>query len=241
MFMLGSYTRAAMLGLLLLGAGGAARGDELADFNGAIGAVEAHNRVAAGYLRTGNADLASLEIDRLRQAWSKVGSIRRPAVFDGKLYVAMLTDISLRLVTVDLMLTSSRLDNARQALDAVRTDLYNLRKSAGIVVLADCIRDSSAAMDTLMVYNDRELDWKKTETVAGLTEKTSAYVKALERCDATASPAVHNEPEFRRLLDGAMGALALIPQAIRTQDTDLVHRVLIQLRSFDNLLEFRFG
>ena len=48
-------------------------------------------------------------------------------------------------------------------------------------------------------------------------------------------------PEFRRLVDGAKASLALIPKAIATRDTDLLHRVLIELRSFDNLLAFRFG
>src|SRR4051794_38262944 len=186
MNMLASYARAALLGLLLLGSAAAARADDLADFNAAAEAAEAHTRVAVGYLRNGNADLASVEIDRLRQAWSKVGSIKRPAVFDGKLYVAMLTDVSLRLVTADLMLNSGRLDNTRQALDAVRTDFYNLRKSAGIAALADCIRDSSAAMEALMAYNERQIDWSKTKTVADLTEKTAAYVKILDHCDAIA-------------------------------------------------------
>jgi hypothetical protein len=241
MIMVGSYTRAALLGFLLLGSSAIARADELTDFNGAIEPVEAHNRVAVGYLRTGNADLASVEIDRLRQAWSKVGSIKRPAMFDGKLYVAMLTDISLRLVTADLMLNSGRLDSARQALEAVRTDLYNLRKSAGIVVLADCIRDSTAAMDALMIYNERELDWSKPETTSGVGAAAAAYGKVLDLCDAAAGDALHKQPEFRRLVDGAKEGLPLISQAIKERDTDLLHRVLIQLRSFDNLLEFRFG
>ena len=48
-------------------------------------------------------------------------------------------------------------------------------------------------------------------------------------------------PEFRRLIDGAKASLALIPKAIETRDKSLVHRVLIELRSFDNLLAFRFG
>ena len=48
-------------------------------------------------------------------------------------------------------------------------------------------------------------------------------------------------PEFRRLVDGAKAGLALIPKAIATRDSDLLHRVLIELRSFDNLLAFRFG
>jgi hypothetical protein len=63
----------------------------------------------------------------------------------------------------------------------------------------------------------------------------------LERCDGMAGDAVRNEPEFRRLVDGAKASLALIPQAVATRDGDLLHRVLIELRSFDNLLAFRFG
>ena len=143
-------------------------------------AAEAHNRVAIGYLRTGNVDLASLEIDRLREAWGKLGAVKRPALFDGNaLYVATLTDVSMRLVTADMMLNSGRLDNARQALEAIRGDLYDLRKAAGIVVLADCVRDANAAMDALMVYNTRgELDWSKPETAAGIAEKSASAIRA---------------------------------------------------------------
>ena len=43
--------------------------DDLADFNAAVEKAESHNRVAIGYLRTGNVDLAWIEIDRLRDAW----------------------------------------------------------------------------------------------------------------------------------------------------------------------------
>jgi hypothetical protein len=52
---------------------------------------------------------------------------------------------------------------------------------------------------------------------------------------------VCSEGEFRRLIDGAQQSLALIPKAVATRDADLLHRVLIELRSFDNLLAFRFG
>ena len=52
---------------------------------------------------------------------------------------------------------------------------------------------------------------------------------------------VRQSPDFRRLIDGAKAGLALIPKAIARRDTDLLHRILIELRSFDNLLAFRFG
>ena len=222
-----------------------ARADDLAEFNAAVEAVSAHNRVAIGYLRTGNADLASLEIDRLRDSWSRFSerfSGKRPTVFDGnELYGKLFTVMNARLVGADMMLKTGRLDPARDALNSVRGDLYDLRKASGVVVLADCVRDANATMDALMVYNDRTLDWDNSEIRSGLVRNSTGYGALLDRCDAIASATVREAPEFRRLVDGAKASLLLIPKAIETRDADLLHRVLIELRSFDNLLAFRYG
>ena len=90
--MLVRSVRLAILAAALL-APAAARADDLADFNAAVEQAAAHNRVAIGYLRTGNVDLASVELDRLRQAFEQVTARKRPAVFDSKLYVKTITDI----------------------------------------------------------------------------------------------------------------------------------------------------
>jgi hypothetical protein len=237
--------RIACLIVALLAAGWSARADELSDFNAAVESASAHNRVAIGYLRTGNVDLASLEIDRLRDAWGKLTehfSGKRPSAFaDNTLYSKLFTSVSARLVGADIMFKAGRLDAARNALDAVRGDLYDLRKQSGIVVLADCVRDANIMMDALMVYNDRALDWDSSEIRAGVAAKASNYGAQLTRCDGIANEAVRSAPEFRRLVDGAKASLTLIPKDIDTRDTDLLHRVLIELRSFDNLLAFRYG
>jgi hypothetical protein len=247
--MLSRHARAAILGLGLFAwlatmAGPAVAGD-LADFNATVEAAEAHNRVAIGYLRTGNTDLASLEIDKLRKAWDAFNARfagKRPDAFDrNPLYGIMLTDISTRMVTADLMFKSGHPDVVRQALEAVRDDLYRLRKSAGIVVLADCVRDSNNAMVALQAFDKRELDWSKAETGIGIAGKAAIYGYVLRRCDETAGARLRKDPEFRRLIDGAEQSLTLIPKAIEMQDTNLLHRVLIELRALDNLLTFRFG
>lgn len=230
---------ARFLALILILVALPARADELADFNAAVEAASAHNRVAIGYLRTGNTDLAALEVDRLREAWGRVSARKRPDVFkDGTLYVTVMTDIATRLVSTDMMLNMGKPDIARQALIGIRDNLYKLRKSAGVVVLADCVRDANAEMNALMAFNDRALDLGTS--AADLAAKAKQYDATLSRCDGIAGPA-KNEPEFRRLIDGAKASLALIPKAIETRDANLVHRVLIELRSFDNLLAFRFG
>jgi len=239
------FARIACLASALLGTSVAARADDLADFNAAVESASAHNRVAIGYLRTGNEDLASVEIDKLRDAWIRLTerfSGNRPDVFaNNPLYGRLFTAVSARLVGADLMLKTGRLDAARNSLDAIRGDLYELRKASGVVVLADCVRDANTAMDALMTYNDHALDWSKPDTGTAIAGKSSMYGSVLVRCDGLASESIHSSPEFRRLVDGARASLALIPKAIATQDTDLLHRVLIELRSFDNLLAFRFG
>ena len=247
--MLVCLARGAILSLALLagtvaGNNGAWAGD-LADFNAAVEDASAHNRVAIGYLRTGNADLASLEIDRLRAAWGQLAARfagKRPDAFDGNpLYANIWTGMSARLVAADLMLKTGRPEAAIQSLNGIRGDLYALRKASGIVVLADCVRDANTVMDALMVYDDRALDFTKPETRYGVANKASIYGYLLERCDGIANDPVRSAPEFRRLVDGARAGLALVPKAIATRDADLLHRVLIELRSFDNLLAFRFG
>jgi hypothetical protein len=234
--------RAAILVLTLCGSAAA---DELSDFNAAVESAAAHNRVAIGYLRTGNLDLAALEIDRLREAWDRVAqrfTTNRPAAFDGNLlYGPLWTTESTRLVGIDLMIKMGKPDAVANALNGLRGDLYELRKTSGIVVLADCVRDANAIMDDFMVYNDRSLDWSKTEVAADIAGKASSYGSMLDRCEAVADDATRKSPEFRRLVDGAKASLAFIPQAIDKRDADLLHRVLIELRSFDNLLAFRFG
>jgi hypothetical protein len=241
--MLASFARGAILIITLCG--GAAFAGDLTDFNAAMEAVASHNRVAIGYLRTGNTDLASLEIDRTRQAWGalqqKFGGKRPDAFETNRLYRNLFTGVSARLVGAELLLNAGRPDAAADSLNKLRDDFYELRKASGIAVLADCVRDANNAMDALMVYNDRALDWSKPETPYDIAGKATIYGYLLTRCDGIAGDAIRQEPEFRRLIDGAKASLSLIPTAVANRDADLLHRVLIELRSFDNLLAFRFG
>jgi hypothetical protein len=240
-----SIVRIACLALVLLLSLNAAFADDLANFNAAIEVAAAHNRAAIGYLRTENTDLAAIEIDRMRQAWSGVVSRfggKQPQAFKNRAqFNTVMTDVNMRLVTADMMLNSGRSENAAKSLIAIRDELSDLRTSNGIYLLPDCVREANAGMDELMVYNDRALDWAKSETRDAIASKAAFYGKMLNRCDALAAEPVRTNPEFRRLVDGAKSSLTFIPKAIETRDTDLLHRVLIELRSYDNLLAFRFG
>ena len=238
----GSLARIAFLVLALAKPAFAA---EIDDFNAAIEKTSAHNRVAIGYLRTGNLDLAALEVERLRDAWpaiaSRFGKPFGPFEPHAQLYRNTMLDVTAQLVAVQIMMSTGRPDNARESLGVIRAELSALRKAAGVPVLADCIGDSNDAMDALYVFNDRELDWDKAGVASQVSAAATAYGDVLERCDAMARDDIRKDPDFRRLMDGAKSGLDLIRETIAARDAGRLHRILIELRSFDNLLAFRYG
>jgi hypothetical protein len=226
---------AACMAALTLACLTAARADDLDDFNRAIEAAMSHHRVASCYLRTGNLDLAKLEIDGLREAWAKVSTLPRPAAFrNQERYTGTVLQVAAQLVGISLVLNLGRPDVARESLDTIRKMLSALRRENGVTVLADCVLDANTGMDALMA-TDRGPDW---ESAAAGGE---SYAATLRRCDGMAPRGIRDHAEFRRLIDGALGSLAQFPKAIETRDADLLHRLMIELRSFDNLLAFRYG
>jgi hypothetical protein len=227
--------RALCMAACLLTCLAAARADDLDDFNRAAEAAMSHRRVAAEYLRTGNIDLATLEIENLRETWAKVSTLPRPSVFrDQERYTGTILQIAAQLVGITLVLNLGRPDVARDSLDQIRKMLSALRRENGVPVLADCVLEANIAMDALFA-TDRAADWDSA--IAG----AESYAGTLKRCDAMAPRAIHDQPEFRRLIDGALASLAQFPKASETRDADLLHRLMIELRSFDTLLAFRYG
>lgn len=241
--MLVCFVRTAFLCLTLC-AGSAAAAGELADFGVAVEAVSVHNRSTLGSLRAGDDDLAAVELGKMRAAWAELNrrfAGKRPDVFDGNpIYVVKMTDIAMRLVTADIMLTSGRPDQAGVALKLVREAFHDLRRSAGIVVLADCVREAKVATNALMIYGD-DLDRSKSRTRFGIASKAAVYGYVLDRFNGLANALVRQSRWFRRIIDDSKAGLALIPKAIATRNSELLLRILIELRSFDCQLTLRFG
>jgi hypothetical protein len=212
-----------------------ARASDLDEFNIAVEAAMSHHRVAAGYLRTGNIDLAALEIEGMREAWAKVSTLPRPAAFrNQERYTEILLGTAAELIGTTLVLNMGRADVAAESLAKIRKSLSDLRRENNVTVLADCVLDANVSMDALFAL-DGKADWES------LSAGAESYRGTLQRCDGMASERLRRDGEFRRLIDGALASLAQIPKAIETKDADLTHRLLIELRSFDNLLAFRFG
>jgi len=227
--------RAACTAVLALAFLTAARADDLDDFNRAVEAAMSHHRIAAGYLRTGKIDLAAREIDGLREGWAKVSTLPRPAAFrDQERYTSTILQVATQLVGVSLVLNLGRADVARESLDKIRAMLFELRRENHVTVLADCVLEANVAMDALFA-TERQPDWESAAAGA------QSYAATLKRCDGMAPRDIHDHAAFRRLIDGALANLAQFPKAVETHDADLLHRLMIELRSFNDLLALRYG
>ncbi|MBN9600394.1 MAG: hypothetical protein J0G28_12065 [Afipia sp.] len=218
---------------------------DLSNFNEAIEKVAAHNRVATNYLRTGNADLAAIELDDMRGAWSKLTKRfegKTPDAFaDNALYSDLLQNTAGKIDKTLGLIDSGDLPGAAKETIDFREKLSAMRRASGLYLLADCVLDANKAMDDFFVYKTNLPQWGDKGVKADVQSKAAIYGYLLHRCDAMATPAVKADPEFRRLVDGAHNGLSFVPQAVSNEDSGQLFRVLIELRSFDNLLFFRFG
>ncbi len=225
--------------------------DDLSDFNAAIEKVASHNRVAIGYLRTDNADLADVEIGRLKTAWTDVVirfSTRPPqAMQDNPRYQQTLAGVQKSINDAAVLMNTSKTsanmigpphnDLARNSLQAIREQLSTLRKASKITVLADCVLDANAAFASFFTFEYTAPDFSKPD----VPNRANALGAIIKRCDEIAEPAVRANPEFRRLIDGTMNALSFVPKLMETRDRDMLQRIIGEMRAFDNLLSFRFG
>ena len=230
----------ALLCMGALGTGALAR--ELPpDLRSLIKGFQAHRRVASGYLRTQNGDLGAAEIERLQRRWSADRRKLLPATAaDGALSTALARTeaaVADSLKAAD----GGDVERARALLEAAAGPLDAWRKSNDIRLFSDCIADITAAYERLDGYRLKRPDLADASAAEKIVRASNGTIAALDRCDREAPHELRREPEFRRLFDGMLASLRQMPETVRARDGARLHRLLIEQRSFERLLSFRFG
>ncbi|UFZ03718.1 hypothetical protein LQG66_31655 [Bradyrhizobium ontarionense] len=236
--------RAIMLSLLLLwcfGHGPRAEAGDSNDLPALMQSAMAGLRTAASYGRTGNIALAQIELDDARRAWTQLSRLTEQPIapYVAKSFADLLATGRERLSMADDALTAGDSAGAAADIATLRRALHALRREAGVVELSDCVFDLSSAMDELRSVATR-FGAAKADT-SEVVQAGTALRERLQRCNGLAPPDIAGQAEFRRLIDGAIASAGEIGSAARTGDAGLVHRYQIELQSFVNLLDFRFG
>ncbi|MGJ5051722.1 hypothetical protein ACQR09_31965 [Bradyrhizobium oligotrophicum] len=228
-----------VLSCLTHGVRGHAEGN--ADVAAFMHSAMASLRTAASYGRTGNVGLAQIELDDARIAWGRLSRLaeRSHAPYSARSFAELIATGNDRLKQADEALTAGDGARAAAAIAALRRSLHALRQDAGVVELSDCVFDLSPVMDALRNAAARFAAGKAEP--GEVVQAGTALRDRLQRCNGLATPDVANQAEFRRLIDGATTSANEIGRAARESDAGLVHRYEIELQSFVNLLDFRFG
>jgi hypothetical protein len=228
-----------LAGLLLLLCSAALARDLPPDLRTLIEGFQALRRVAAGYLRTQNGDLGAVEIERLRDRLAADRNKLAPSG-DMALMIAIARTESLVAVALKAV-DQGDIDRARGMLDEAAKPLDNWRKDNGIRLFSDCIAEIAQAYGPLDVDRLKTPDLADAATGRRILAATHGLIAALDRCEQEAPEGLRQEAEFRRLFDGMRASLGQMAGAVTARDGALLHRLLIEQRSFEELLLFRFG
>jgi hypothetical protein len=202
---------------------------------------QGHRRVAIGYLRTQNLELGAVEIERLRERWSKDRAAVAAATLADALLAAALVDTEARVAESLASADAGDADRARRLLEAAGGPLDAWRRANGIRLFSDCIAEITVAYERLDVFRTRAPVLADATVADRIKRDAAGTIDALVRCDREAAEARRHEPEFRRLIDGMLDSLRQMPEAVEARDGDKLHRLLIEQRSFERLLSFRYG
>lgn len=217
--------------------------DKASDFGSAMAPIMANLRTAASYARTGNVALAQIETDEAAARWKRLepNASSPPAAYAPAELSGFLDGGRDRLTTITGALERGDNVAAGRELLAIRQAFHALRRHAGLYDLGDCIFEIAPATETLRVaairYSEQPAPANAEETVAA----ASAFRDRLRRCNEWADGEIVAQGEFRRLIDGAIASSGEIAHAATAGDGSLVHRYLIELQSFAQLLDFRYG
>ena len=230
----------ALAGALLLSPAAA---DDAQDFVRATDIVTAGVRSAASYVHTGNVALAQVEVADAASAWARLNHAyagKVPPGYAAPAFRAFVASGGDRLAAAARAIDDGDSARAASELQSFRQSLYDLHHASGLFDLGDCVFELAPAMEALRAAASRLAETNgapPADTIAA----AAVFRDRLERCNNWAPEAVSNQPEFRRLIDGAIASSGQIGRAAQAGDGPLVHRYLIELQSFERLLAFRFG
>ena len=222
-----------------------AAASEQSRFLEAVAAAYDHYRGAYSYLRTGNAALAALEIEQAQEKWRVVLSDFETTPPDSfaadPLWQETLSGVAATLNDALARTDAGDLDGARQVLTPARQDLADLRRRNNVTTFSDRIDEISAAMGELWRYRQAPPDFAAPDTTRELGSRAAVFAHMLNRAKEAAPPPVAESAEFQRLIAGALEGTDRLWLALERKDQALLVNTLRELRSFEQILFFKFG
>jgi len=235
----------AALALLTMLAAGPARAAAVHDFHDAVAAAYQHYRAAVFYLRTGNAMVASFEVEKLAERWNAVVDRFRdspPDVYStDPMWEKALLEIKARADAAMEIAAGGDAKAARKEIEPIRDILSALRKRNGVTSFSDTVNAANAAFKELWRYRYKPPDFDDVDALDRLRQTLAETIYWSRRAQTDAPPAARDDPEFIQLMDQHLYSLGRMWVAIKEKNRLNLVNILRELFSSDDLLFLKYG
>jgi hypothetical protein len=222
-----------------------ARSASIHDFNVNVTEAYVFYREAFFLLRTGNPQVASIELEEMENRWEKV--IERFGTMPPEIYskdpkwektlLVIKKNINQGLAKA----IKGESKAAIKTLRPIRTMLSDLRRRNGVFVYSDTVDEANSAFSRLKKFRYTPPDFNVVEEVDQLRQSLALTVYWYKKCVENAPQKLHQNPEFKRLMDDSLFSLSRIWVAIANKKTPNLISLIRGLSSSDQMLFLRFG
>jgi hypothetical protein len=235
-----------LLAALLAGSARAQTGDvPHAAFLDAKQDAYRYYRSAWFYLRTGNVDLAAMELSIFVTGWDEIRerfAEAPPGPFAGDpLWRSDLAEIGTLAADAMAALEAADAEAARDSLAPIPRVMAAMRARNGVVTFSDTVEDLGTAMEGLWRYREAPPDLDDEAVRTELDEGTAQLRAAFGRVRDEAPDEVAFDDRFLRLVADSDAAVDRLEAALQARDQTALINALRELRSFERLLWLNFG
>ena len=222
-----------------------ARSASVHEFNEAVTVAYGFYREAVFLLRTGNPQVASLELEEMAGRWKTL--IKRFGPTPPDMYSAdpawetTLEAINKKIARGLAETIKGDAKMAMKTLRPIRKILSGLRRRNGVVVYSDTVDKANAAFEKLFKFRYNPPDFDVVEEVDQLRQTLAMTVYWYEQCVENAPLKLRQDAEFKRLMEDSLYSLSRIWVAIANKAKPNLISLLRGLSSSDRMLFLRFG
>ncbi len=218
---------------------------QLSNFNARVAEAFQHQRAATFYVRTGNPDVATFELQRMLTKWQsllkKFANSPPDAFADDPMW-----DQSLRRVSenLDAALAATReghLQAAKYALSQMQREMAALRKRNSVRSFADNIDELNTVIDKLGGFLRPAPDLASIEQVNAIKNVAAVVAYLAARCQDEAPPQYRTNEEFRKLVQDILRATDDLVKSVDGKDQHATTGHIRIIRSHGQVLLLRFG
>jgi len=222
-----------------------ARSAPIHDFNEVSAVAYGYYREAFFLLRTGNPQVASIELEKMSIKWKYI--IKKFGLIPPSIYSKdqhWKTTLEAIDTSIDHGLKMTMKGDTKEAINIlrpVRKLLSELRKRNGVHIYSDTVNQANDAFKKLKKFRYNPPNFNVVEEVDQLRQSLATTIFWYKQCVKNAPNSIRKNSEFNRLMDESLYLLSRVWVAIANKKEANLISILRGLSSSDQMLFLRFG